>query len=838
MNDRTQGFLSRSLPLQFLGLWGLAVAQPIYDLIARYPEFLSVKRVSPFELSVFVLLLSFALPLGVGGGLALLRRGVPRIEKWISSILAFTLLFLISILLLKGVGIVGWKRLLLGASVSAGVGTYAYFKAAAFRGYVAALSLLALVFPLYFLSKAQIRAFLVPQSTLGAPIAAAPTQGGPLVVVVFDELPLLSLLESPGQLDARHFPNFSELANTSTWFPNAWAASSDTTTAVPAILSGKFPKRGQLPRLQDQPHNLFTLLGPHYKVLARESVTTLCPEDICPPTPLPLRERLTSLLLDVGIVYAHRVVPSHFSSHLPPIGLSWGNFLEARGAIEHDEDDVVVDPGEPVEYFQSFLTALPSANATPGNWFGYMHVLLPHPPWHYFPSGKSYTSPAGMVRFAGLATDDEWEKDEQAAAEAYLRHLLQVQYADALLGQLMSTLKQRGLFDQATIVVVADHGTSFRAGHFRRAPSGPNIVDVLHVPLFFKVAGQTQGAIDNRIAQTVDIVPTLAESLGVAVPWEVDGESLIRAPQTKRERIRYLNADKTLTELEALQLDLGEALQHKAHLMQTYFSRIASSWNPPQQSKERTALQPNSLRCSGWIEAPEVYRSVKLASKSLPALLQGEVRCEGELGSAAELELRFNDNHVGSKSVTLDRRGVGGFTFLIDERFFREGVNEIFLTLVSGASVAEVKLDARAPVELVSAEPGREQLVVSEASTLPLVAGAVQGYLDVVKIAGSSVALEGWAVDPVKKKAVESVVLFCDGAYMGQVVPRVARFDVAALFPGASLTHSGYQAHLSLDSCGGSAPHRIRLFGITANAAAELVYGNAVQKMKQVHFGK
>ena len=43
----------------------------------------------------------------------------------------------------------------------------------------------------------------------------------PVIVVVFDELPLTSLLAEDLSIDRQQFPAFARLADTSTWFPNA-----------------------------------------------------------------------------------------------------------------------------------------------------------------------------------------------------------------------------------------------------------------------------------------------------------------------------------------------------------------------------------------------------------------------------------------------------------------------------------------------------------------------------------------------------------------------------------------------------------------------------------------
>ena len=102
-----------------------------------------------------------------------------------------------------------------------------------------------------------------------------------VVVVVFDQLPLVSLLDRDGRIDRTVYPNFAALANDATWFRNASAVSGLTHTALPAILTGNYPAPELLPTTRDHPHNLFTLFGSRYHLNVLEPLTDLCPETLC-----------------------------------------------------------------------------------------------------------------------------------------------------------------------------------------------------------------------------------------------------------------------------------------------------------------------------------------------------------------------------------------------------------------------------------------------------------------------------------------------------------------------------------------------------------------------------
>ena len=77
-----------------------------------------------------------------------------------------------------------------------------------------------------------------------AAAVAGPRQSTvPIVHVVFDELPLSTLVGADGDIDAKLFPNFARLARASTWYRNATTVNDLTAAAVPAQLTGEQPGR-------------------------------------------------------------------------------------------------------------------------------------------------------------------------------------------------------------------------------------------------------------------------------------------------------------------------------------------------------------------------------------------------------------------------------------------------------------------------------------------------------------------------------------------------------------------------------------------------------------------
>jgi hypothetical protein len=113
------------------------------------------------------------------------------------------------------------------------------------------------------------------------------------------------------------------------------------------------------------------------------------------------------------------------------------------------------------------------------------------------------------------------------------RHLLQVGYADTLLGRLLDRFEAAGTLDEATIAVVADHGMAFEVGGRARDPSDSNVQEIYRVPFFMKAPGQRagDGRISDQNALLVDVLPTIMDLIDVEPPdnAEFDGQSLVAA---------------------------------------------------------------------------------------------------------------------------------------------------------------------------------------------------------------------------------------------------------------------------------------------------------------------
>ncbi len=504
------------LPLvHFFTLWSFAIAQPLFDLLGGHPEFLVARRIDFLELFLLVLCLSFLVPAAVGGGLLVLYRVSHRMAVALQMVFFATLVTLIFLPILRWKGPHSGYWILLPAVLAGLVFVISYTRFSPPKLLLSVLSPSVLVFPVAFLAFSPITKILDSSASPKPQVAKVEAKGDAVSVVmlILDELPLFSLLDAEGNIDAERFPNFSALAGDSTWYRYATTIAESTDRVIPAILSGSYPVRDTLPIYLDHRDNLFTLLARTHELKVFESITQLCPPALCPPQ---FREsiltRMRILLEDVTIVYEHLVFPGPLAKEIPDIRQGWGHFRKAWQKVFYREA---------VLSFERFLESLESGSKPS---LYYYHGLLPHFPWMLLPSGKHYADGSGSDLFF---REGHWVDNDALLAHALQRYQFQLGFTDRQLGRLIERLKQTGLYDRSLILVLADHGFGLHPGGPRRGVNPQNFSDIMSVPLFVRFPRQPGGVVNEAPVQLIDLSPTIAEVLGLSIDWPVDGVSLL-----------------------------------------------------------------------------------------------------------------------------------------------------------------------------------------------------------------------------------------------------------------------------------------------------------------------
>jgi hypothetical protein len=502
MEDRPVGAAvsapARSAPfLELLALTGVAVTQPVLHVFAAGAEVFLTLRTGTLELVLFVVLVALAPASALWGIEVAVGRVVgPGARRWVHLTLVAMLAAVVAVQLGKQATAVPGRLLLPLAVLAGGAFALVVARLAPARLFLRYLAVAPVAFVALFLFASPV-SHLVGGGTSGAGPMADASASAPIVMVVLDELPTMSLLDGGGNIDGGVFPHLASFASDATWYRNHTTVAGTTAHAVPALLTGRWPlSHDAFPVVEDHPANLFTWLAGSHHLDVTEAVTQLCPPRLCDEPRGEAGASLRPLLGRAAEIWADVVWPRQ--QPVPFLA-----FPEA-------------DP-EADARFDDFVGGL-DAGDRPG--LHYFHSLLPHQPWIRLPSGQGHDAPEvpdGMETgaFAG----------ERAAAGARQRHILQTQYADRQVGRVLDRLKELGRYEESLVVVTADHGVSFRPGAPVRVLDDDTAPEILWTPLLVKAPGQSGGAVRDDAVALIDVLPTIADHLGVEIPWEVDGRS-------------------------------------------------------------------------------------------------------------------------------------------------------------------------------------------------------------------------------------------------------------------------------------------------------------------------
>jgi hypothetical protein len=626
-------------------LSAFALAQPLFNLLSDNPEFFAARGSTAMDIIVFALLLVVLPPALLLGIELLVGLAGPQARLGAHLVLMALLAGIVFVQALEDAfGASDFVLIAIALALGAGAAAL-YARAEPVRSFLTVLSPAPLVFLILFL-------FISPVSkiTLAGEASAKSIDGIepiPVVMVVFDELPGISLLDADDEVDPVRYPGFAQLAKDGTWFPNAHSIYDSTSKAVPAIMDGDYPQKGVLPTSSEHPNSIFALLGKSHTMNVSEEATTVCPRDLCKDARLdePFLDRLGSMTEDVGLVYAHVVAPPDIEADLPSVSETWGEFGgEGSGQGEVSGDVSVSDEEEPTakEGKKATLAALKSdrnekfdawvagIRKRPRPSLNFKHALLPHVPWKYLPTGQRYNAAAGDP-IPGLSRQSY--PDATQVEQLQMRHLLQLGYADLKVEQLIAHLKEIGIYDEALVIVTADHGVAFQQGLFdRRKAKRATLAEISPVPLFVKLPGQERGRVNPAIVETTDIVPTISDVLNIDAP-DTDGKSAFGGVVARRDEVKVLPRDFS----DWIRVD-GQAFKaEKQALVDRKVALFGSGADGPDRiyrvgpNRELVGEPVSSLPAGGASGAtvsltdPDAYDDVDLEGPVLPVWVTGKV---------------------------------------------------------------------------------------------------------------------------------------------------------------------------------------------------------------------
>lgn len=214
-------------------------------------------------------------------------------------------------------------------------------------------------------------------------------------------------------------------------------------------------------------------------------------------------------------------IGGHMTSSIFGVGQGFSIFRDPRGAEE--PGDVITDAALRVIDRDADLPL-----------FLFLNYFDPHAP---YAAPVEFQRAAGVERLAAKIADvpvwGAYSRDEAGAwgtisnggapfhgvALDYLRarYDAEVAYMDSEIGRLLAALVERGLFDDALIVLAADHGEymgerGLFSHSYRLDP------ELTAIPLIVKWPRQREGELVPELVSLVDLYPTIAAAAGFEVP--------------------------------------------------------------------------------------------------------------------------------------------------------------------------------------------------------------------------------------------------------------------------------------------------------------------------------
>ena len=676
------------------GLWAITFAQPLLDLLGQNPDFFVARGNSIGD----ILILAF--------GMVIVPPLIMLAIEWIALRINDKLYMGVHFFFVAGIATflffqfqksLGLPTLLV-ILIGIGLGVlfaWALFRSPFLKNLMDILIIAPVVVLVMFVFFSNANKLIFPDSEK-VELASNPSVDTPLVLIVFDELGTNGLMTNNNTIDANRFPNFAKLERSSTWYRNESTTAFFTPRAVPGILTGNDPPSDTLPTSADQPNSIFTQLGKDYKLHVMEPVTQICPEDLCPEEATGTRQlsRLRLLASDLKYVEGRLVLPEGLGNRLPDVGTNFEGFGDAAGdggeegsgtggpASKEKAALFVKGRGgasEPAEY-ESFINNIPETDKG----FTMMHLHIPHQPWKYDVKGQQYNTSPTIEQLA--KSTGPWQVDDNGVATTQARAYTQTGYADTLVGEVRRSLIKKGLWDKAMVIFTADHGVSFEGQPVpQRQADDKAMGDVANPPLFIKYPGQKKGVLETKHSMTIDIVPTIARTLGLDLNYEPDGVPL-QGPVPDRPvevediqgNVYSVSVDEMISQREAGIARTNKRLGTGPIYTLGPASQLVGSPAP--------AAGTPGVAAKASLDQPELYKDYRPGKDLIPMFVTGSTN---GLDEGALLAVGVNGTIRGT-AKTFEFDGADRFGTVVDPASLKPGTNRITIYEVNGNQLTPV----------------------------------------------------------------------------------------------------------------------------------------------------
>jgi len=676
-NIRGPSFFERNVGVLLQSTIG--IAQPLFDILGKNYDYFMGWDISNWGiLTVAVIIYSF--PPAV---LILCREMLAKLNSSSARVFEYVVLSLLSSAFLLQVSKnFGYDNHVWVSVFLIMVGFYAsthVLRSRLLSNNAKIISSITLIFPLIFLIgyyTAYSSKNVEPNELIEPPMLNS--SATPVVTIVFDELPTVTLLGENGEIDSERYQNFYDFARESVWYRNAVTTAPNTKNAVPTILSGLVKPFGTLPNVDNYPLNLFTVLQHSHGINAVYSEhTDLCPDELLNRKSIPLKKKFIGMILDTGLIYLQITLPKTISIYLRPVTMKSHDYFNIIKMGVHSDQRINLHN----EFIR--LINLYSGSRPPLFFF---HSLFPHVSWYFKPNGNMYYTFSEAWKMPGIDyIEDVWTDSEWTVTQAWRRHILQTMYTDRQFGEVIEALKEKQIYDSALIIVTADHGVSFWPGEGRRQVLHNPRSDIYGIPLFIKYPNSKVKGVDTRKVSIADILPTILDVIGDKGDRRFDGQSLINDE----------TADVPYDD-DFPGLDFERSLNRKIELFGD--GDLISLYKAGPHGKLVGNSIPNSQITdssdySFGVHQLHAYQDIDTSSNYIPSRISGEIYNGSSGAEDSPVQLAVSINGIIS-AVTETRHGISHqeFDFLVPDDVLRHGTNQITFYLIPDSTQTQFHL--------------------------------------------------------------------------------------------------------------------------------------------------
>jgi len=170
----------------------------------------------------------------------------------------------------------------------------------------------------------------------------------------------------------------------------------------------------------------------------------------------------------------------------------------------------------------------------PDQLFLFVHYFDPHAPYEAPPPFKTMYDEhdtTGWPSWAEMHQQRLFETRNAYGEWAAARYAAEISYMDHHVGVLFDELRERGILDEALLVVTSDHGETFWEHREPFDHGWWNFQTTMRSVGLLRLPGAKHAG--TRVAglvASIDILPTALSYLGIRVPRGIDGETIVLDP--------------------------------------------------------------------------------------------------------------------------------------------------------------------------------------------------------------------------------------------------------------------------------------------------------------------